>query len=1050
MNFDIYIIGGGEKMVDFLNGVAMYANTNGISLTAAIAFSIGIFWMMSAAAIQKIKMTDLYSYIFLTMMFVSVVINVKVDTYVYDPVNPMVTGRKVSNVPLGAAFITSLSTKLDYSITSGVEAIFTTPDDLKYSRSGMLMGQDMVVKSTQVTISDQAFKRNLDSFIQQCVIYDIRFNHYSFDDVLGSDDIWDFFLNNANTKSRAFVYDGNYVTCFEGVTKLNEKWNGPFMDNELMKFAKKQFPSYGESEARAMVLSMLPVSYDAIVGVSESAANILRQNMMINMYYNAINSFNMTADSTTASQAYIEARTDLQTINTNIISGQQNGKWLIYMKTTFLLILVGLFVLMAPFATLPGGFKKFINAYAGLFFMVCMWGPIFAFINYITVSDSIEQTSAIAGNGLTALSQNGISIINSRIAANAASFFGYVPYLSILLTGIGGGMASLLQSGLSASGRAAAAVANDVTMGTINLGTTSQGVHGYNSLSANKFDTSGSFRGDGTFSYTTGSGNQITTFGDGGMAVKTSSSYSQLDSAGISSRESLSQSLTNEGNKLTTSANKESREFSQRNSEVVSGGIQNSLNRFDHRANGKSWNYGEDSRESEAARYVSNVAQKMAKTFNISEGDARTQIASAFANGKFDSGKLLFGLGGSAGATVEFGMGVQGQKISNKSETDVKQWVKDNVSSEEMSRNLETVFSASRGQNITENNGQGIDGRTTYGEAFDYTKTRMDSAGADLQRAQSYRQAAGEMANTAFDVSRNYQSVFTDWLRNEKKLSANDIDQLVTSRNMEKINPYTNEFMSQQSEKIFNEWKERQATLGKNFTTPESSNEVETNYRNSNVSNVDVTPRINSAKSTTNDANNLQYQPNNVKENVENGLTGSANAVTTQANKIPQPSTPQSEFVKTPPTHTGYGLYVMTQVVEKDAVLQNSEPTNKNFNLRDTVLGENQQTEQPQPQPQSQPSSLVSTTAAAASMPVFSSILDFTKQNAAGAAEQAGSYAQNDVRDLQNQVASLQGQQGGEFDVFKGLNDTSNIPSIPTDINDGKPLIDINTNSLKQ
>ncbi|MCG6391837.1 conjugal transfer protein TraG N-terminal domain-containing protein [Vibrio fluvialis] len=912
MTFDVYIIGGGAKMVDFLNGVAMYANANGITLTARIAFAVGIFWMMCNAAIQKIKMTDMFSYIFLTMIFIGVVINVKVDTYVHDPVNPQINGRKVSNVPLGLAWLVSTTTKIDYALTTGVETVFTTPDNLKFSQSGMMMGQDMVVKSTQVTISNQVFKQNLDNFVQQCVLYDIKLGHYTFDEVVNSKDMWAFFVAHANTKSRAFKYTDSsgtsYVTCYDGIAKLDNTWNGIYREDEVMKFAKQMFPTYGQEEAKSMVASLLPVSYEAIVGVSDNAANILRQNMMINLYYNAVGSFSMSSDSSTASQAYIDARTELQTMNTNNISGQQNGKWLIYMKTTLLLILVGLFVLMAPFATLPGGFKKFVNLYAGLFFMVCMWGPIFAFLNYIQMSESIDQTAVLTdGRGLTGLTKPGIAIINARVASSAASFFGYVPYLSIALLGVGSGLSSMLQSGLSASARAASAVANDVTMGTINLGNTSQGVHGYNNLSANKFDTSGSFSGSGMFSTTTSAGNQLTQFADGSTALKTSGAYSQLDSAGLFSKEGVSKSLSQEGQRLIDTGTRAAADYSDKRSSVISGGINNSLNRFDHKASGSSWSYGEDSRESKAARYVQNVAQRMSDTFGVSYTDASQLVGSMYTKAKWNSEDLMFGLGklvSATGGSLEVGGSVSADKRATWSNQDIQQWVKDNVNSQEMNSSLETLFNASRNQNISDSSGQGIDGRTTYGESADWAQTRIDSAAADIRKGESFRQASSEMASSSFDMSQNYQQAFFDWLKTDKGMSNSQLDELFKSENMGDVRKYSRDFMQSESDNILKEWQEYQQTLGKDFKGPTSDQDVETTYKKnkSDIATVDNTGIISSAYGTTSEAEQLSLDNDSrekLKDKVNKGIDGTSDTIVLQSQNIPKPKSPTEHSAAT-------------------------------------------------------------------------------------------------------------------------------------------------------
>lgn len=938
MDFDIYVVGGGEKMVDFLNGVAMYSNAHGIATTAGIGMTVGLMWTMANVALQYAKFEQLIKYVVGTMIFVSVVINTTVDTYVTDPINPTYTRYKVSNVPLGLAYLTSQTTKLDLAITHGAEMVFSAADDLKYSQTGMLMGQEMLIEASRVTINDSSMKENFASFVQNCVLFDVQLGKYTMNDVLSANDLWDFFKNYSNTESRAFQYDGEFVTCKDGVTKLDAKWTS-IVNDQLGSLANRLFPQYGETNAKAKLVSLLPVSYETIVGVSSSAADLVKQNMMINVFYQSVNGYNMATSNDAASQAYIDARATLQTVNTKLITGRQNGKWLVYMKTVFLLILVALFIIMAPFATLPGHFKKFVSGYAGLFFMVSLWGPIYAIINYMMLSDSISETQGLTQGALTAYTQGGIKAINAGIAATAADFFGYVPYIAIALTGLGAGFSSMIQSGLSSASRAAAAVANDVTTGNISLGNTTQGVHAFNNMNSNSFENGVSYTGSGQFTRITSTGARNSLSADGTETIDTSGANSKINTAGLVSKQSLGQSLSKEGAEMISTNTSKAKEYSAARSSNMSGGIQNSMNRFNHRSESGSWGYSDSSQQSESAKYLQSKAKKFADTFNVSEAAATQYMAQAYADGSWDTSKSLAGSIAGFASGLSAKVGLRGHVQGSKTDTDttVKQWVKDNLNSEEFANSMNSLFNASKDQRITENNGEGIDNRTTYGAVENYTRTGLETARANIDLGKSYKQAGTEIANNQFELTQDYSQKFVDYLKGQGK-TLSDIDRMSKAENMDEMRDYANQFKKQEAGSLFNEWNKAHQ---RQPITQESVYQTYGENR-ANIPTLDNQGKLERLKNETESAENMSVNQSadTTKSKVETALKGQQEYLDPNSQQpVEIPSRPDQRAPYKPSEQsadmsTGYPIWNAPQ--PKTETLTPEPKEREPFNLRES------------------------------------------------------------------------------------------------------------------
>ncbi len=56
--------------------------------------------------------------------------------------------HRVDNVPVGLAMPLSLTTRIGHAMVASYEMIFTQPDSVTYSKTGMLFGAELVSKST--------------------------------------------------------------------------------------------------------------------------------------------------------------------------------------------------------------------------------------------------------------------------------------------------------------------------------------------------------------------------------------------------------------------------------------------------------------------------------------------------------------------------------------------------------------------------------------------------------------------------------------------------------------------------------------------------------------------------------------------------------------------------------------------------------------------------------------------------------------------------------------------------------------------------------------
>ncbi len=58
----------------------------------------------------------------------------------------LVKVHRVDNVPVGLAMPLSLTTRIGHAMVVSYEMIFTQPDSVTYSKTGMLFGANLIVK----------------------------------------------------------------------------------------------------------------------------------------------------------------------------------------------------------------------------------------------------------------------------------------------------------------------------------------------------------------------------------------------------------------------------------------------------------------------------------------------------------------------------------------------------------------------------------------------------------------------------------------------------------------------------------------------------------------------------------------------------------------------------------------------------------------------------------------------------------------------------------------------------------------------------------------
>ena len=76
------------------------------------------------------------------------------------------TPKLVDNVPVVFALSASLVTTIGYGLAQSYDALLSMPDDLQYTKTGVLFGSRLIQASTDFKITDPLLKEEIDQYFR--------------------------------------------------------------------------------------------------------------------------------------------------------------------------------------------------------------------------------------------------------------------------------------------------------------------------------------------------------------------------------------------------------------------------------------------------------------------------------------------------------------------------------------------------------------------------------------------------------------------------------------------------------------------------------------------------------------------------------------------------------------------------------------------------------------------------------------------------------------------------------------------------------------------
>jgi len=485
MAMEITILDGVEVLYQAFQAISAFVKNDTWFSLIKIAEFIGILMTV----IVYIKGQDFRVFFYWLVAFVlinTILLTPKERVIIRDLANPTIV-KTVDNVPLGVAFPLYLSTNIGNSIARTYDMFFSTPNDVKYTHTGLLFGQRLLEESFYIKPSNDKLATNLNNYIQSCVVErNMIKGSNNFEQLMDNKEL-------INT-----LYAGSPADYVNFNNSLQSCANaGKAIATELKNYASSDGPIKKLMNSLGLK-SMNPASlkeYNNKVSnvqqyfmkSSKTASEIYTQNMLVNAYRRSLERYPASLDGSSELIAQASEQSLTKMKLAHHASYQVAGKTLPALHTVLLVLMVGIFPIMVMAMFIREVAWSVVKNYITVLFSLMMWPVLFAVFNSIITTLNAQ---VMHGEGFTLSNMDKVKENATMIAGMASWLLLSIPFLSFkLVTNLGQNIASAgsyLGNALASSTSADAAA---TATGNYNWGNMQM-----NNINGNKVDLNSVYR----------------------------------------------------------------------------------------------------------------------------------------------------------------------------------------------------------------------------------------------------------------------------------------------------------------------------------------------------------------------------------------------------------------------------------------------------------------------------------------------------------------------------------------------------------------------------
>ena len=434
----------------------------------------------------------------------------------------------VSNVPLGLAFFASTTSHIGAWLTERYETFFSLPTDLRFDQNGILFGGRILEEMRRSTITDPTLAQDITNFVKNCLNPELLVNPALMNDLINEPDIWSFISSGAgsgmfNPGLAVTVFipsaaESRWVNCAAVVNgggtlaaadSLNGRLNA-IIAGEQSRLARILNPGRPPVSANALIAGQIEAAESLMLNASRTAAQGIRQNMMINLMRDTSKTIPQLLNDPSAVQiATAESMAAASSNSSYLVMAKVAEGALPKIRNVIHLVVLGVFpilMLLLIMAGTKGGLV--LRSYGVTLLWVHLWPPLYAVVNYISTMASAKSTvsalAGIEGQTLGTAATLASTVLSDQAVAGLLSIA--VPIMALAL--VKGGevaMSGVVSSVMGPAQSAASRAGDSVGQGNIAMGSTSWGTHTANMMAAGKADTNMAYN-SGAFSLGRGLG----------------------------------------------------------------------------------------------------------------------------------------------------------------------------------------------------------------------------------------------------------------------------------------------------------------------------------------------------------------------------------------------------------------------------------------------------------------------------------------------------------------------------------------------------------------
>ncbi|HAS6352037.1 conjugal transfer mating pair stabilization protein TraG [Vibrio vulnificus] len=730
MILEYYTYTSGEVVNRAFNALATFFKTNTFGDYLQMCMMLGLITSLFIFMLSR-NPKDLIKWMVVFFAVPLFLINMKADMLIIDKTQPG-KAHKVDNVPYLVAVPTYFFSSIMVGMAEGVEAIFTTSDDERYGRTGMLFGSELYQLSRQSKVNELELQKLWRDYFNNCMIGDVRINHkYTWDDLFKAPDIFVFLDGIKQSPLRALYLDegggkSSYKLCEEAYPIIKQRFSDA-ADKNMSLLAHHLLGKEGD-RYKPQVVQSLQRSYNKFFSISTSASNTIKQNMLMNEIRYNLDSL----DPTQAALNYAYTTNKLQTTSMWASLGLMAREYLPMLHTMLFMLFACLGFFVAGAAVIPGLTLMVLKNYVGTFAFLATWPALFAIINGFQLWGLESLSTDVSGKfgGLVLSNANAADELHSRFAWMTGILMIGVPLIAGgILKGGQSVMSSMnyqLSSMINSTNARASAAAST---GNLDFGSMQIDNHSMNNTHANKFDTN----------TLTNQGHSYTQNQDGSVTTQHGDGRTTYDSTQTTSRGNVSANTSSMLQESVANARSQTEQNLAQTSTQLGQTIQAGAALSDrwHDSVSKNLNYGEGSstgfntQVSQGMSNMQSAIENVIKQTGWTKDQSQAYLQSAYAGVDVGvgSGKSILPFSASANAGVKW--------------SDEERTAYSNMSSEQKQQLEQATKQYTEGANAVTTASTQVDNKDTrtsveqFAHDFAINASNTKSLGASVMQSQS-------------------------------------------------------------------------------------------------------------------------------------------------------------------------------------------------------------------------------------------------------------------------------------------------------------------------